>query len=757
MRYRQARHERPQIIPAAGYLWFVFCLLVSCGLVAAPPAAGQADRAQAGIPWEISADRIEYDQTNDEYMAEGNVTIAREKSTLTADRVRLNQTQRLAWAEGQVRLLSGRDVLTGSRLRLHLDHETGVLSDGSLFFADSHFYLTGSQILKTGPDTYDVKDATATTCDGPNPDWRITSRDVRINVEGYGSARHAALWARQVPLIYTPYLVFPVKLRRQTGLLTPEFSYSDRKGIRYLQPLFWAISDSTDATFFIDHMSERGTRLGAEYRYMASETAKGTFMLDGFEDRRVDDGQADHSQRWGYQDDRRLRPNEDRYWFRAKVDQDLPWELTARLDLDVVSDQDYLKEFQTGHGGFNQSRDYFRNTFRRDLDDFNDPVRLNQLNLNRLWTGYTFNTDVRWYDDVVKRRQRDTDDTLQQLPQVMFDGTKKRIADSPFYFDLLSSYTHFYRQDGTRGHRTDLYPRAYYPTRLFNAFFIEPSAGIRQTAWHIDSWGNAQSNGGDGHYRAIYDLKLDTSTDFFNIFNVDMAGYDRVKHNIRPQIVYEYIPDQDQEDLPRFDDWDRIEARNLITYSVTNTLIARAVRKSGARSRPAFTYAPFLRFKLENSFDINKHNQDHPQPFSNVLAELHVRPGRYGLVQADALWSPYDSQFYAYNAGIWLNNLRGDRFRIDYRFTREAEALANNATLPGVHSIDIAAAWLVTPRWQLRGKYERNIETGNRIESGVGISYISQCWRVDLNYREEPGDQTIAVMVHLVGLGAFGQ
>jgi LPS-assembly protein len=186
-------------------------------------------------------------------------------------------------------------------------------------------------------------------------------------------------------------------------------------------------------------------------------------------------------------------------------------------------------------------------------------------------------------------------------------------------------------------------------------------------------------------------------------------------------------------------------------------LIARAVRNAGAGSAPAFTYTPFLRFRLENSFDINKHNQDHPRPFSNVLAELQIRPDRYGLVQADALWSPYDSQFYAYNAGIWLNNQRGDQIRIDYRFTRESEAFSETAALPGVHSIDTAAAWRVTPRWQLRGKYEHNIETANRIESGIGVSYFSQCWRVDLNYREEPGDQTIAVMVHLVGLGAFGQ
>lgn len=728
--------------------WVAAALLAWAGGVPQPAAADRSNPSGTEAPWEISADRIAYDQVADAYVAEGNVTIRREESSLSADRVRLDQQNRVAWAEGRVRLLSGQDVLSGSRMQLHLDDETGVLSDGYAFFAENHFYLTGKEIRKTGPATYHVKEATATTCDGPDPDWRLTGKEVRVTIEGYGQAKHATLWARQVPLIYTPYLVFPVKLKRQSGLLTPEPSYSDRKGIRYLQPLFWAISDSADATFFVDHMSERGTRLGAEYRYVAGEAAKGTLMIDGYNDRRVDDGQGDNSLRWGYGDDRHLRPNNDRYWFRSKVDQNLPLAITAKLDLDVVSDQDYLKEFESGYGGFEKTRDYYRGTFGRDIDDYNVTERLNQLNLNRLWQGYTFNTDVRWYDDVVKRRWSDTDDTLQQLPQVTLDGTKKRIPGSPFYFDLLSSYTHFYRDEGTRGHRADLYPRAYYPMRWFNALFIEPSAGIRQTAWHIDRYAQNTEQDRTDSYRAIYDLKLDAGTDFYRVFAIDQAGHDRLKHNIRPQVVYEYIPDQDQTDLPHFDDWDRIAPRNLITYSLTHTLIARSPRTG---SGPDYDYTQFVRFKLEERFDINKYNQGHPQPFSHVLAELLVTPGRFGSISADALWSPYDSQFYAYNAGLQLRNRRGDRLGTDYRFTRETEDVR------GLQTIDVAAVWQATRHWQLRGKYERNIEGRQRIETGVGISYQAQCWRIDLDFRDEPGDQTVAVMVHLTGLGTFGQ
>lgn len=733
-------------------------IVLSLGWMAGGPPNVLAEEGDGAAPaWNVSADRLSYDPQADEYTAEGNVAVTREGRTLTADMMRLNQTSRQAWAEGHVRLLSRQDTLTGKSLQMNLDNETGTLTEGSLFLSDNHFYISGQEIQKTGPESYHIKDASLTSCDGPDPDWHITGKDLKVTVEGYGYITHAALWAEKIPIVYTPYLAFPVKLKRQSGLLTPEFGLSDRRGQEYLQPLFWAINDSLDATFFTDYMSKRGTRLGGEYRYVAGEHAQGTLMADGFEDHQVDDGQLDNSKRWGYTSDDALRPNKDRYWVRAKVDQNLPAGMTAKLDLDVVSDQDYLKEFQDGVNGFDQTRAYFLQTYGRDVDDYTDRVRLNQLNLNRLWSNYTFNADTRWYDDVVKRRSDGPDNTLQNLPQMTLDGTKQKITGTPVYFDLFSSYSHFYRQEGTRGQRADLYPRIYYPTRLFNSVFVEPSAGIRQTAWHIDQWDTATMDDRDDYYRSIYDLKLDTSTDFFRVFSIDTAGCDRLKHGIKPQLIYEYIPDKDQEETAQFDfdELDEIEAQNRITFALTNTLTARKPRPVEADAKgPEAVYIPFLRFKLAESFDINKQKQDDPRPFSDLLAELDITPGRYLRLDGDALWRPYDGRFYGYNAAVRLWDLRGDAIGAEYRFTREEPEVK----VAGVESITLSGLLKVTQSWGLRGHYESNIEDNRLIETGVGLSYRAQCWGVDIDAKEEEeNNRSIAFMVHLTGLGSIGQ
>ena len=378
------------------------------GTVALCPAALAQDEPLVennAEPWQIKADRIEYDQAQDEYVATGQVSIVRQERTLTADKVRLNQKTGEALADGHVRLLSDSDILSGSRLELNLNDETGVLTDGNVFISKNHLYLSGRKIRKTGLQSYAAEQISITSCPGPDPDWEITGKDFKVTIEGYGSAKHTALWAGKIPVLYSPYLFFPVKLKRQSGLLMPEFGYSDRKGSQYLQPVYWAIDESSDATFYSHFMSERGLRNGIEYRYVLDEDSKGAAFAEGFQDRKIDDGQGDNSRRWGYEDDGALRENQDRYWFRMKHDQNFGGDWTAKLDLDVVSDQDYLHEFKSGYDGFDETRAYFQDTFGRDLDDYNDPIRVNRLNVNRTWTQYSFNGDLRWNDNVIKRRQ----------------------------------------------------------------------------------------------------------------------------------------------------------------------------------------------------------------------------------------------------------------------------------------------------------------------------------------------------------------
>ena len=456
--------------PLIGKLIFSMSILFAV-LLHVSAGADEVPDPEPSAPWQISADQIEYDQEKSEYLARGNVSIMRKGRTLTADMVRLNQGSQKAFAQGNVRLVYDDSVLSGRQLDLDLKSETGTLVDGSVFISPNHLYLSGTRIRKTGAQTFAAEQARITSCKGPDPDWVVTGDDLEVTVEGYGFAKHTTLWAGKIPVFYSPYLIFPVKLKRQSGLLMPEIGYSDRRGFEYQQPFFWAIDESSDATIYAHYMSQRGVRTGLEYRYVIDQDAKGALFMEGFSDQRIDDGNGDASALWGYEGDSQLRTNDDRWWFRMKHDQQVGLGLNAKLDLDIVSDQDYLTEFKSSYNGFDDTRRYFETTFGRQIDDYNDAVRLNRLNLNRTWDLYNLNADLRWYDDVVKRNEDGEDNTLQQLPVIAVDGVKQGLGNSPFYYDLATRYSHFYRIYGTQGQRVDLYPRLYYPFSWLESVF----------------------------------------------------------------------------------------------------------------------------------------------------------------------------------------------------------------------------------------------------------------------------------------------
>lgn len=738
------------------WVFFPLMVLLIFGHASAQESS-QLFKDDKNVPWHIVADEITYDDKMKVYTGTGQVVITKKNKNLSADYVLFDQSTMEVSADGHVVMTVGENILTGSRMEMNLDAETGTVYDGTIFLQENHFYIKGDKIQKVGEDSYTADKASVSSCDGDQPAWKITGRNLKITVEGYGVVKHAALWAKKVPVLYTPYLVFPAKLKRQSGLLAPQFGYDDRKGAVYLQPLYWAINESSDATFYSHFMSQRGEKLGAEYRYVLDEQSKGTLMFDFLDDRKVDDG-SPGSDQWGFDGDDVLRPNSDRYWFRAKHDQALPSGFLARLDIDYVSDQDYLREFQYGYNGFDETRAYFNKVFGRELDEYDNPVRLNRLNVNRNWSLYSLNAELRWYDDVINRRQSETDDTLQQLPAITFDGAKQKILTSPFYFDLKSEYTYFYSEDALRGHRGDVYPRLYLPYRFRNYFSFEPSVGVRETVWHFDKDEDGPSDKSTLN-RNMYDVKVDLSSEIYHIFNLNGEGVQRIKHTVMPQIIYDYIPEKDQSEFPLFDSLDRIERKNIVTYSLTNTLTSKSGTPTENRATPptdklvnddryeplTHTYNQFCWFKLEQSYDIDKANEDDPEPFSPINIRLQIFPRKYFAIDADADWSHYDSAFRSRNVALTLWDPRGDKLFVSHRYKIDAsESVYTDLHLKISDSLSVVA------------EYERDIFNGNNLKSGLGFLYETQCWSLYTKYLKEGDDQKIGFMIELRGIGGVG-
>ncbi|MBL0699955.1 MAG: LPS assembly protein LptD, partial [Desulfosarcina sp.] len=371
--------------------------------------------------------------------------------------------------------------------------------------------------------------------------------------------------------------------------------------------------------------------------------------------------------------------------------------------------------------------------------------------------------ELRWYDDVVVRRSHEPDTTLQRLPYVSFDASKQQISDSPFYWNMDSQYSYFYSEDGTNGHRVDVYPRLYLPYRYKNFFSFEPSAGVRETYWNIGKFEDSDSEKykKNQQSRELYDIKLDLSTELYNVVQVNGETIEKIQHTIRPQIVYDYIPDKSQEKYPDLDHIDRIERKNLLTYSITNTLTSKSkklkktINNKEDSAPPEYTYSEFCRFKLQQSFDIDEEREDNPdrwdngktkRPFSPIFAELDFYPNKYLSIHNDSEWSPYEGAFESFNFRTRLSDNRGDAIFCEYRYTKDfTESLYTNFYL---NLSDSFSVYL---------ENEENLRDKDNIKTGVGFMYVSQCWAVHFGFTSDDGDLEYALMFDLYGLGGIGK
>lgn len=728
-----------------------FCCMVSARGV----LAGSLPENPREISWHISALMVTYDDERKLYIAEDDVVITGGATRLEADYVEFSNKTKDAFAQGNVLLISGQDSITCNAMQINLLTEKGTINKGTIFIQENNFYINGENIKKTGQFTYSADKGSITSCAGDTPDWKITGKNIKVTVEGYGNASHTVLWAKKIPALYSPYLSFPVKTKRQTGFLIPRITSSDRKGFEYEQPLFLAISQNMDASIYADYMSDRGTKVAGEFRYVLDSASKGAMFMDYMDDSKIGDG-TEANKEYSY-DTTSPRTNNDRYWFRMKHDQDLTNGFTAKLDLDVVSDADYLLEFRDGFTGYDETNDFFGTAFGRSLDEYDDTTRKNSLVISKNWSTYSFNAQALWYDDVVAR-QDDTDDTtLQTLPSLEFDASKQQIGTSGVYYTLDSEFRSFYRKDTDQdaskplvnGQRLDVYPKFSLPTRLGKSFFFEPYIGTRGTAWFTDDYTDGDGNDDTFRTRATYDMGAQLSTTINKIFTLDNGFADKIKHTLVPKIEYAYQPNVIQDDLPYFDSIDSIDQENLATWSLTNSFITRnpIENPDGTTSSQ---YEEIVWIKLYQSYNLTERNAS---PWSDLSLESEFTPIQYFSMTADIDWSPYTNHFTDTKVGANIRDHRGDSLRTYYRYTKDSlktstdESLETWYTRLNVQLTDTLAAYC---------SYESDLKINENIESIVGFTIKKACWGLGVEFKDTSADTSISFMITLNGIGGFG-
>lgn len=655
----------------------------------------------------IKADNISYDKAKESLKAEGNVEVTHGKTIIKSETLYYNKLSGSMTAAGPVSISDNEDLITGDRLNYNSTSKALSISNSKIFIKEGNYHISGKELIKEGKNKYSIIDGSFTTCDGPSPSWLIRASKVEVETGEYLFANHARFHLKKLPILYLPWLAAPVKTKRQSGLLSPEFGYSDTDGFIYKQPLFWAISRNSDLTFTLNYMSKLATGGNLDFRYIRKKGSDGDLNLEYMDER-----SPQRKKRWLWSQRHKEQFNQGLY---------------ATFDLNFLSDSDFLFDYA------------------EDDDISSQQFLKSKATLIKNWLNYSMITRFIYRKNLLIEE----DSTLQTLPEVIFSGKSSKIGNSPLHFQLESRFDNFWRELSSEnsglysGQRIDLHPTFLLPFSPDNIFELTTKLGLRETFYYTDKDKDRQQS------RELYDFEVDFSIPFNKVYGINEEDEDRFKHTIEPQITYSFIPDVDQSDLPDYDAIDNIDNKNSVRLALNNYIITKKVKDDKAR------YNRLMDLGIYSDYDLNEAHRelslpdDKRRPWGDLIARLKIQGEDNFTINSELRYDTYEGTTNYASADFTGKTENDNKLKLSYRYDLNLDLAYLDSTFRyKIFSfMDLA----------YRGKY--SISDSDFLEKSYGVMLTSQCWSITISYLEkkEPREHRIYALINLKGLGPLGR
>jgi LPS-assembly protein len=739
-----------------GVLRYVACVAAVPLVAALFPlrALAQLDTASSDDDEEITihAEQISYDQRANTVSARGNVVINRGETEVQADEVDVNRTTNEADARGHVRITDPEGTAFADAIHLNLDEETGWLGSAEIEAHHPHYSLRGERVEKGLGQSYHIENGRFTTChcvDGP-ASWSVSGQDLRVTMGGYAALQRGTFNVLDKPVLYLPRAIFPVSQERQSGFLIPRFGYSNRRGFQTLLPAYWAIDKNQDATVALD--VETAARLGlvGEYRYALSRNFEGILSGSYFNER-IRGG------------DTTTEPTgssipQNRWSLLSEHDQLLPEGTRAYTDVFLAGDDRLVRDINTF--AFEHARDVAIRTL---------PFSTSRIGLVHLWDRAAVKLEGTYYQNLTGPDSQ----VPQRAPSLDLWG--QTLLGEHVMGDLSAEAVDFQRASGVDGARLDILPRATVPLPVGPYAFGTVHAAVRETAYQLTNDRLADNSGAlhPEQSRETAELGAELNSAFNRVYPVQWFGLEKIKHTLEPEISYLYVPAVAQDDLPLFDDVDRVRPRNLITYGVVSRVIGKflpAPKDDDADDDsppPSSSIRELGRLSVMQSFDISRkldpfeigRAADH---FSDIDVDGRINPAPAFSLRFHTNYDTTDNLISAARIGFFIEDPRpepGDKTDAPRLETRTSAGVSYRFLNQSVlQEIDSSIVLRLTDWAGFRYSSRYDVLTNQFLDNYIGVRLISKCdcWALDIAVvdRTNPQEVEVRTQLTLVGLGS---
>ncbi len=682
---------------------------------------------QEETPIFISAQRME-GKKNKQIEAIGEVELHKSGEVIYADKLLYLQDSNDVSADGSVRIEQSNNVIQGPHLNLNLDTNIGDMTQPVFLLGDAHAHGSADNLHLAGKQNYILRDVTYTTCPVDQDDWQMKVRELEIDQNSQmGVAHHAYIEFMGVPILYTPWMDFPLNSQRKSGFLAPGYGSTVSGGSELTLPYYWNISPNLDDTFAPRIIQKRGMMLNNEFRYL-EPTYSGVANLDVLPGDRLTGSTRSlltliHKENFGSG-------------------------LNGSVDFSLASDDAYFRDLSNSVNVTSQTT-----LLRQGVLAYS----------GGWWNASTMVQSFQTLQDPLAP----VTPPYNSLPQVNVDA--QRMIDNE-NLTFAGQYSDFRHPTLVNGQRLVLNPGVSYPLVARPAFYLTPKIELHYTDYTM-----GVNNMSD----------MPNATRTLPIFSVDsgmtmerdlgLAGKNFVQ-TLEPRAYYVYIPYRDQSQLPNFDSAqpdfsfaqmftenrylgsDRIGDANQVTLALTSRLLQPdtgaeqmrvAIGERFSANTPQVNLPPVIQPVITGVVPVVTPIEPVTTKSDIVLAASGQVTHAWSL-DSNFQYNPVLSQAEQFNASARYQPESGKVLNLGYRFTRD-----------NLRQVDLSTQWPLSAHWHAVARWNYSFQDGLILEALGGLEYNQNCWTLRMVAQRfvtatQQASTGIFVQLDLNGLGGVG-